>query len=275
MSKKMWALARSVINAKKCVDSIMYIDANYAELCRLGINDIIENKRKDFFIYLCDVLDKSFDNKQELCEKDDIVNSLYYDRDKNAAHIDLNYQAKEFSLLNDMVDEMKKQIIHVRTICNHKLPENLTLDFVPYDKGLYRFVNRISAEEENAALKEKYNFRELVHGTGNYMSFDELDDTDVVYLMDQYIGDEMTLLIEDGLIPYETIQILQDKIIDENIKKNKNEWSSVNYNKVKIWEMLKNHGFINEYGMFYMDDLEDFDKWETYLSIINDAKSME
>ena len=66
-----WELARYLIDAKKCVDSIMYIDENLAALRNIGVREKVDSKRRELYINCCVILDKVFPKKKkELCSTD-------------------------------------------------------------------------------------------------------------------------------------------------------------------------------------------------------------
>ena len=72
-----WELARYLIDAKKSIDSLMYISLHKQELTMINLRDAINEKRRSFYVNLCVVLDKCFPNsKKEICQ-DPIIDSVY------------------------------------------------------------------------------------------------------------------------------------------------------------------------------------------------------
>ena len=100
---KKWELSRYLIDAKKCVDSIIFISDNIKAITNIDVRDKVNSKRNSFYINCCVVLDKSFPKKKKaLCDSDEIAKELYYERDKNSAH---NTQSDlEYKVFNDTED---------------------------------------------------------------------------------------------------------------------------------------------------------------------------
>ena len=89
-----WELARYLIDSKKCIDTLMYIENNFESLSNLDLKSIIDSKLRLYYIDLCIIFDYSF-NKTELKKlksDDKIVKKIYYERDKNNAHKDIDYK---------------------------------------------------------------------------------------------------------------------------------------------------------------------------------------
>lgn len=88
---------------------------------------VINQARDKFYINCAIVLDDYISSKhiakRTLCDEDNIVNAVYYERDKNVAHKDGNYEAVEFNSLSEMIDLMKQQISHSKAVCKDILPE--------------------------------------------------------------------------------------------------------------------------------------------------------
>lgn len=151
-----WELARYLIDAKKCVDSIMYIEKNLVALKNIGVREKVDSKRREFYINCCIILDKVFPKKKkELCSTDTIVQRLYYERDKNFAHKDLDYKPVEYVSLSEMVKDLQNQIVHLKELCKGVLPDAITLDFVPHDKELFRFVNGLLLQGKRRRLMKE------------------------------------------------------------------------------------------------------------------------
>ena len=137
-----WELARYVIDAKKCIDSIMFISDNLSKLRHIDIKKRTNSIRNEFFINCCIILDDTFGKcKKELCNSDEVIKSLYYERDKNTAHKDINYKAKIYKSFREMIIDMKCQLKHLKKVCKDYLPVELTLDFVSHDKELFRLID--------------------------------------------------------------------------------------------------------------------------------------
>ena len=94
--------------------------------------------------------------KQAIRSKDSIVTEVYYQRDKNYAHKDKDYEAVAYDSLNTMAAEMREQLLHIATACKNHLPPEVTLDFIPYDRILFRMVSGITKAVEDEIYKSRY-----------------------------------------------------------------------------------------------------------------------
>ena len=83
-----WELARYLIDAKKCVDSIQYASENMQHLANLGMREQINEKRRQFYINCGVIIDKAYDKNQKKALKNNepLIESILYERDKNQAH---------------------------------------------------------------------------------------------------------------------------------------------------------------------------------------------
>ena len=153
-----WELARYLIDAKKCVDSILYIARNKKALLNIGLREKRETIKRHFYINLCIVLDKSFPkNKKELCLNNNIIKNIYHQRDKNYAHKDNNYFGIQYDSWGDESKAMSNEIQAVFQVCKNKLPQNITLDFVPHDHEMFRYANGVTPEIEEKIKAKKHS----------------------------------------------------------------------------------------------------------------------
>ena len=60
-----WELARYLIDAKKCVDNVLFIAENVKELRNLSLRDIVEDRQRKFYINVKVVYDKSLTKSQK------------------------------------------------------------------------------------------------------------------------------------------------------------------------------------------------------------------
>ncbi len=221
---KKWELTRYLIDAKKCIDSLLYINENFDKLINLDLREIIENKRRHFYINLCIIFDNSF-SKQELKKiKNDskIVDHIYYERDKNYAHKDDDYiKGKEAKLIG-IIDRMKKELKECNEICEQKLPKEITIDYVSHDMNLFRYINLISVELENKIEKVLYCKDKVKEGL-EYKVFDDTEDIREVNENTEY-----AVILKNGLTMKETLQNMQDAFIKINVLHNANMWVKLN-----------------------------------------------
>lgn len=150
---KKWELAYLIIEAKKNIDSFIYIYDNIEKISILVFQSKFKMIKDSFYIKCGTVLDKCFKKKKDLCQSDNIANSIYYERDKNAAHKDDNYFPQDTHLLPS-IETMKQQLNHLLDICSEYLPSELTLDYLSHDCELYRIVNGISLDKEKDIISE-------------------------------------------------------------------------------------------------------------------------
>lgn len=154
-----WELARYLMDAKKSVDSIMYIADVLPELEHIPVRAYVNSNRQTFYICCCVLLDNVYLSKKEkqaIRSKDSIVTEVYYQRDKNYAHKDKDYEAVAYDSLNTMAVEMREQLLHIATVCKNHLPPEVTLDFIPYDRILFRMVSGITKAVEDEIYKGRY-----------------------------------------------------------------------------------------------------------------------
>ena len=92
-----WELTRYILDAKKSIDTMLYLSEDGEKLSMIDIREEVNEVKRKFYVNVCIVLDKCFlKQKKEIC-KERIIASVYYERDKNYAHKDDNYNAKEYS----------------------------------------------------------------------------------------------------------------------------------------------------------------------------------
>ena len=251
---KKWELARYLIDAKKCVDSILYIGEHAEELRYYDLKTLIDEKRNTFYINCCAVIEHTIASKTQqkktLCSNDTIVELLFRERDKNSAHKDEDYIPQEFNRIAQIAEQMKAQIIHVREICAHDIPKELTLDFVSHDKALFRSIHKLLAEDEEKILDEKHPLRNAFNNSEEaYRSFDILNDTMDFRTISQDKKKEYAVILKAGINFQEDIQEHQDFFIKMNLLFDQNAWCSVNEGEFKKVEELTRLGCFNEYGV--------------------------
>lgn len=96
-----------------------------------------------------------FSKTKEIC-KEEMIAAVYYERDKNYAHKDDNYNSKEYSSMYEIASEMRKQLQCVVYISKDFLPEQITLDYVAFDSKLFRIANGITKDVEEQILIFKH-----------------------------------------------------------------------------------------------------------------------
>ncbi len=252
--KKKWELARYLIDAKKCVDSIWYVSDNAEKLRFIDLRKKCKDIRSEFFINCCVVLDEYVLSKKIkksiLCDKDNIVQRIYYERDKNSAHKDDQYEERTYNSIEDIWNEMSEQLAHVRDLTSAILPKEITLDYVCHDKELFRLVHHLTADEEEEILKKKYPLRNLGMGNGvNGRTFKILNDTEELRRLTKEQKKEYCVIIKDGICFNEGIQEMQDACIKINALYDEKMWVSMNKKEMgKLIELTK-LGCFDDYGI--------------------------
>lgn len=247
---KKWELARYLIDAKKCVDSISYIDNSSSIISNIDIRKKVNEKRDEFYIKCCIILDNKYKNtkhKKAICCKDEIIRGLYYERDKNSAHKDPNYKASKYTSYAELVSVMKTQILHVKELCKEILPTNISLDFVPHDSDLFRLVHGLTAEKEEEISNVKYPFKETSKkNDDSSIDVKIFQDTEDIRDIEESEISNYGVLTENGINNYEGLQKRQDACIRINVLQGKNMWVTANMEAFNKFEQLKEIGFLDE-----------------------------
>lgn len=221
-----WEIAYYLIEAKKDVDSLWYISKNIQSL--YNAKQICNEKRSAYYINVCSVLDKTIckSNKWQVTKEDNTIKRIYYERDKHYAHKDDNYVPTfPWANLEQEALALQEELRHILERCKDYLPQVLTLDFVCYDGGQYRYINKISKNDEEKIKKEKYPF----YGKSfpaNVKSIKKkaVYDIETVKRIPADKRDEYCIVIESGLTFEEDIQNRQDSLIKLNILYGGNLW---------------------------------------------------
>ena len=270
-----WENARYLIEAKKTVDSLIFISLNEKKLSNLNLQEKCESLRQKFYINVCVVLDQVFSkNKKDICEHDLTINRIYYERDKHAAHKDKDYCPREYSSLHEEIEDKKSELMHVREVCKDILPGILTLDFVAHDKELFRYIFKISPDDEECIIKAKYPKveNEFCYIPENYDLLSDSDiekrlsiiakqfgldsiklnkkeawSADIVKELSDEDKKKIAYLIPDGLNSEEGLQNRQQACIYINIMFNQNIWVYPNDEVLDQIRNMKKDGILDEY----------------------------
>lgn len=226
---KKWQIAGYLIESKKCVDSLMFIDEYIDSLKNLDLYNLMEEKVQKLYINLRAIYDKCLNNseKTELKDKDKIYTETFYHRDKKYAHKDDNYQKKEYKSRSELIEDLKEKVVHCFEICRNKLPKEITLDFIPYDKNSYRLIKNITPEREEFLKRVLYDSteRNAKEKAKEYKVFNDMEDINSIKNTDEY-----AVLMENGINLYEGLQNRQDACIRINVLHDLNIWCKANDN---------------------------------------------
>ena len=250
-----WEFTRYLIDAKKCVDSILYISEYGEQLHYIDLRKKVSDKKREFYISCCIVLDNHIKNtglkKRDLCNEDEIIQAMYYERDKNSAHKDENYKAKHYASIAEIADDMKIYLQHIRSVCADSLPLEITLDFVSHDRELFRALHRITAVEEDAIYKRKYPIRNIVNAnsTESTKKYSIFQDTEDLRDIPDECKSQYAVVMDNGLCFNEGVQTRQDACIQINVLQGKNIWSSFDRKEFETIKELTRLGCFDIYGI--------------------------
>jgi hypothetical protein len=245
-----WELSRYLIDAKKAVDTMLYLSENAEQVSMIDIRDVVNETRRHFYVNCCVVLDKCYPKqKKDICQNA-IISRIYYERDKNSAHKDDNYEKKKYESIEDIAQEMKLQISEVKNICSDYLPDSLTLDFVSFDSKLYRLANGITRDKEDAIDKAKYPFRDMFAvPEGDGIVKKVFNDTEDIRDISDDERNDYATLFRMGICMEESIQHLQDDAIRTNVLFNQDIWVSMSEDNLKSWKKLREAGLVNQFDI--------------------------
>lgn len=298
---KKWQLARYLIEAKKNIDTLLYIKENQKQLVNIDLRARIAATCQQFYINCCIVLDKSFPkDKKRICQNE-IIAAVYYERDKNSAHKDENYKRQKYNTPDELIAILKNQLAEVRNLCKDFLPENLTLDYVPHDKELFRFANRVNPEIENDVNKLKYplgvfhSYQLSEEGRHYFREFDTteedrriakesgydydkvikrqvLQSVDDIQEMSEAEKQRQAVIISNGLNSHEGLQNRQDFCIKINILFGFNLWSTPVWETLEMIEELKSVGFLDQFEIEHLEKLQNEESLKKVQAILEKYK---
>lgn len=264
-----WELARYLIDAKKNIDSLLFVQLNIEKLTYLNIKERFDKIQMEFYLKLCYILDDVFKkNKKQICSSNKVIKAIYDERDKNNAHKDKNYIPKNYQSWNEIITIMKEQIEEVRKVCFEKLPNVLTLDYVPHDKELFRFIHGINKEKEDQINNQKYTIYSNIENKTK-INKKVFNDTEEIKTITDDERKDYAVLFKNGINFYEGIQERQDSCIKANVLFGLNVWC-VFTDVLKVIEKLREKGLINEYDMPISYTKWDEQKANEFMKIIKD-----
>ena len=264
-----WELARYLIDAKKNIDSLLFIQLNIEKLTYLNIKERFDKIQMEFYLKLCYILDDVFKkNKKQICSGNKVIKAIYGERDKNNAHKDKNYIPKNYQSWNEIITIMKEQIEEVRKVCFEKLPNVLTLDYVPHDKELFRFIHGINKEKEDQINNQKYTIYSNIENKTK-INKKVFNDTEEIKTITDDERKDYAVLFKNGINFYEGIQERQDSCIKANVLFGLDVWC-VYTDVLKVIEKLREKGLINEYDMPISYTKWDEQKANEFMKIIKD-----
>ena len=165
---------------------------------------------------------------------------------------------------------MQKQLFETKRVCDIVLPPNITLDFVPHDRELFRLINSVTPEKEEEIKKLKHPHYEKDMKRKD--AFDRIvkafHDTEELRDIPQEELDQYGVVVEAGINIFEAVQNRQDFCIKVNVSAEKNIWCFINekdYNKILE---LKKAGFLDVFDMPHFPSEIDIEGIKRYQEIM-------
>lgn len=255
---KKWELAYYLIEAKKNIDTIMFMSQNREALSNISIKENVKKCLSDFYVKCGIVLDNyikvSMENKKNICKRNELIKEVYYERDKNSAHKDSNYEKSNYDSLDMLIMDLKNKLDSIRIECQIFLPDVLTLDYLPYDKQLYRLMSGITVEKESEINHYKYGNPVKKHIGKSFQIFDDVEEYRFLSESERF---DMAVVFKDGINPLEGLQERQDSAIKTNLLEDLNTWPRINQRVFNIYIELQKNGFVDQYGVPKLQGLED------------------
>lgn len=245
-NQQKWALADQLISAKQNVDSLLFLLKNERKIPYIIEKKRVQDIKQQFCISTCNVLSSlSKDTISRLKKEYTSIYDLYYERNKKQAHRDKNFETKLPQDLNELVMYFKTTLLLVREKCSDILPENITLDFLPWDSDSFRLLEGITADKESEIRNKKaklFNSKFRNHLPKN--TVEDLNDLDYVDKTQN-----ISVLIVEGLTIYEGLQNRQKSFITLNAKFDTNIWPTFNQKTLKTYEKLCELEVIDRFGI--------------------------
>jgi len=228
IEKAKWEVAKYLIDAKKVVDCLWYISKNVGELKNLNLRKKTQEKLREFYINCRTVIDKSLapQDRKNLKGNDPIIKAILYEADKNQAHKDTAYQGAQMQGWGELLATLKEQVRHLRKTCEAALPKEITIDFVPHDKELFRVVNQITPDIEEEIKKARhphYNQPDPDPANNPYPAVRVLHDIEQLK-EEKGSNEQYGVILEVGLNAHEYMQNGQDWSITSNYYMGSKVW---------------------------------------------------
>lgn len=284
-----WELARYLIDAKKDIDSIMFLDKHFLEL-NIDVFDFIERHRNSFYVNLASIVDKHIENeikklncasnekRRKIYEiKSDTktrnkIDILFYHRDKHASHKDEDYRDTEYESLKALIDEMKDIINGVFIECKSSLPDQVTLNYVCYDRNLFRQIKGITKQIEKEILEKKHLLLRDSKECSDSVSKKIFYNTESLYKVEN--KSDYCTVCENGLTWDEGLQNRQDFCIKTNVLQGTDIWFQFDEKSHRFCLMAQRLGYFDEYGIFQGFGNKSLKEIDSDFKLMDDAMTM-
>lgn len=269
MSKEEWIKASYLIEAKKDIDSLLYLNEQFDNIPKIGIKEFYDSKRADFYLKLVILIDNCFSTQQKssLKKQNECIRTVLDYRNKYFAHKDVHYVIPDHNSRKSITDEMIEHIQCVKKCCSKMIPKEITLNFVPHDRLLFRLIHGIDKQKEEEIERKKYLPVEK-GDDGILPTFKAFNHVEDIKKIPPSEYSDYGVVVENGISCYEGLQNRQDFCIKCNILFETKMWVQLDNKSVDIQKQLQKFGVLDDYGIFHSDKLDD----ETILKV---AKLME
>lgn len=199
-----------------------------------------------------------------------MINAIYYERDKNNAHKDTNYKAKQYSSLDEIANEMIQQLKSVRNLCSENLPDVLTLNFVAFDSELFRIAHGVTMDLEEKISDEQHPLRKMPFPEGiQKKEIPLFNDTEELKNIPEDKRKEYGALLQMGICMEESLQRLQDGCIRINVLFDLDIWVTISEGNFQKQKHYRKIGLFDEFDRPIIppsNNREEFDNFLKKLS---------
>lgn len=246
---EMWINTKYFIDALRCVCSLLYFYEHIEISQFIDPIDFVDGKLHRFYINLCALVDMHCDltkSKSEqvrykrmlrvMCPS---LNWIFYERDKNAAHKDIDYDVTKTVDAHVIIAKMKQAINTVQCVCSNTISLTVSICYYAYDPLLFRYVNGITPILENK-MNEYFRFYPDPSNMKGYFvkSFDVIWDARQMRMLNDSHG--YGIIVRRGLIgqPYDLLQHLEDFCIKLNVMSGSDCWVSFKNHEDEVSESV-------------------------------------
>lgn len=256
---KKWEIAKYLIDAKKDIDSLMFLELRAEEVYNIDLKYKIDKLLSNFHINCCIVIDNSFakSEKKKIRLSNQIIEGIFYERDKNSAHKDADYINKNYASLKEMIDDLKTKITEVKKVCTYHLPDVITLDFVPHDRETFRLIYGLTTSKENEIIKRKYPLKNSQTITNSVTTKAVINDISEIKCIPEGKRNDYCITANDGINEFEGLQNRQDFAIKVNLLYDLNIWPSINQEVFDEYQKLKEIGIYDDFNILHLEKLND------------------
>ncbi len=193
-------------------------------MAKIGIREYAESKCMDFYINLVNLIDDVCKGqKSELRKNNPKIQSILTRRNKRYVHDDSDYLYEDPNSWDEIINGMKSELNEVKNVCSKGLPKVLTIDYVSYDRLLFRQIHKLDSDSEEEILSTKYPERNQ-SGIVSKITLRSFDDFRQIRGISKEDRSKYGVIVEGGLNELEGLQNRQDSCIKLNILAGTNMW---------------------------------------------------